>query len=136
MVRGIINRNETDAQVWGRVRPPTIGGIRDFIDRFPNFLAADEPPSLRRWIATVARPASRSRTVDAGPVDEAEARIRSVEAADRSPPRRRPAAKCDCQPGTPQPAAGTRTAGLSAPSAAINPDQPPHQPARNEGQPS
>jgi uncharacterized caspase-like protein len=38
-----LNRGETDAQVWGRVRAandPT--GVRDFLDRFPNsFYAAD-----------------------------------------------------------------------------------------------
>ena len=38
-----LNRSETDAQVWGRVRAadnPT--GVRDFLDRFPNsFYAAD-----------------------------------------------------------------------------------------------
>ncbi len=38
-----LNRNETDAQVWGRVRAANdLAGIRDFIDRFPNsFYAAD-----------------------------------------------------------------------------------------------
>jgi hypothetical protein len=38
-----LNRNETDAQVWGRVRAANDpAGVRDFIDRFPNsFYAAD-----------------------------------------------------------------------------------------------
>jgi hypothetical protein len=38
-----LNRNETDAQVWGRVRAGNDpNGVRDFLDRFPNsFYAAD-----------------------------------------------------------------------------------------------
>src|SRR5499427_1831620 len=38
-----LNRNETDAQIWGRVRAANDpGGVRDFLARFPNsFYAAD-----------------------------------------------------------------------------------------------
>jgi caspase domain-containing protein len=38
-----LNRNETDAQIWGRVRAANDpAGVRDFLDRFPNsFYAAD-----------------------------------------------------------------------------------------------
>ncbi len=38
-----LNRNETDAQVWARVRADNDpAGVRDFLDRFPNsFYAAD-----------------------------------------------------------------------------------------------
>ena len=38
-----LNRNETDAQVWARVRAANdSAGVRDFLDRFPNsFYAAD-----------------------------------------------------------------------------------------------
>ena len=38
-----LNRNETDAQVWGRVRAANDpAGVREFLDRFPNsFYAAD-----------------------------------------------------------------------------------------------
>jgi hypothetical protein len=38
-----LNRNETDAQIWGRVRAANDpAGVRDFLDRFPSsFYAAD-----------------------------------------------------------------------------------------------
>ncbi len=38
-----LNRNETDAQLWGRVRAANdLAGVRDFLDHFPNsFYAAD-----------------------------------------------------------------------------------------------
>ncbi len=38
-----LNRNETEAQLWGRVRDANdAAGVRDFLDRFPNsFYAAD-----------------------------------------------------------------------------------------------
>jgi uncharacterized caspase-like protein len=56
-----LNRNETDAQVWGRVRAANDpAGVRDFLERFPNsFYAAD----ARMWLDSQERDA-RARQLD------------------------------------------------------------------------
>jgi hypothetical protein len=56
-----LNRNETDAQVWSRVRAANdLAGVRDFLDRFPNsFYAADA-----RLRLDVLEREARSRQLD------------------------------------------------------------------------
>ena len=125
-----LNRNETDAQVWGRVRAANdLAGIRDFIDRFPNsFYAADARMRLDMLDREV----------------RARQQIETVEQARREAEARIAALTQQTQP--PTAAAGNATASPAAtppphrepqgpPVAAINPDQPPAiNPAMNEGQ--
>jgi uncharacterized caspase-like protein len=122
-----LNRNETDAQVWGRVRTANdVAAIRDFIDRFPNsFYAADARMRLD-MLDRDARARQEIATVEQARRD-AEARIAALTQQTQTP-----TAEAGGN-GTASPATAPppRREPPGPQTAAINPDQPP---AMNEGQ--
>jgi len=126
-----LNRNETDAQVWGRVRAANdLAGIRDFIDRFPNsFYAADARMRLDMLDREV-RARQQIETVEQAR-REAEARIAAL-TQQTQPPTAAAGGNATASPAaTPPP----HREPQGPPVAAINPDQPPAiNPAMNEGQ--
>ncbi len=125
-----LNRSETDAQVWARVRAANgVAGIRDFLDRFPNsFYAAD----ARMRLDMLDREARARHEIETAEQArrEAEARIAAL-----TQPTPSPTAEAGGN-GTTSPAATPpRREPQGPPLAAINPDQrPAMNPATNEGQ--
>ncbi len=126
-----LNRNETDAQVWGRVRAANdLAGIRDFIDRFPNsFYAADARMRLD-MLDREARARHQIETVEQAR-REAEARIAALTQQTQTLMAEAGGNGIASPAATPPPHREPR----GPPVAAINPDQPPViNPATNEGQ--
>jgi uncharacterized caspase-like protein len=124
-----LNRNETDAQVWSRVRAVNDpAGIRDFLDRFPtSFYAADARMRLD-MLDREARARREIETVEQAR-REAEARIAALTQQTQTPTAEAGGAAIPA--ATPP----ERREPQGPPVAAINPHQPPAKnPGMNEGQ--
>jgi uncharacterized caspase-like protein len=126
-----LNRNETDAQVWARVRAANDpAGIRNFLDRFPSsFYAADARVRLD-MLDREARDRQEIATIEQAR-REAEARIEALTRQTQTPTAAAGGNGTASPAATPPPRREPQRPQV----AAINPDQPPPMnSAMNEGQ--